>query len=69
MLVLPGGNAEKKDDYKITEKFLRKSPAQTKADSELHPMFACPALYFANALLYAAFYLSQSFGFTSLLSL
>jgi hypothetical protein len=32
---LPGGNAEKKCDYKIIEKFFKMSQAQTKADTDL----------------------------------
>jgi hypothetical protein len=32
---LPGGNDDLKRDYEIIEKFFRKSPAPTKADSKL----------------------------------
>ena len=55
MLVLPGGNAKKKYDYKITKKFFRKSPAPTKDDSEPQLKFVCQALTFGNALLATAF--------------
>ena len=41
------------ENYKLKEKINRRGQAQTKADSELQPMFAGLAPFFANALLCA----------------
>jgi len=52
----PGGNAEKKYDYKIIEMFLERVKPQTKADRELQLKLQRQAHTCGNALLAAVLF-------------